>query len=668
MSSTFNLFKKEPLASLKVCCRRPTAIICSVVLGMFSVLGITTAYGQASLQEFGYRNTNASINLLVIAAQYEGRSPLAHNNEYYNNLVFGSGVGSVNGYFLENSIGRFQWTRTSQGLIGPLRIPSQAAVQPEDTDKAASIIDAAMQADDYFAPFDKNRDGKVTKDELALLIIQNLDVGSLRSVPCRKTGRSTVQVCLDVLQVSDRPSLTLLAHELSHFLGTKDIYGRWATGDNLNLNCTLMGPISPGGDGREAFHLDPRHKLQLGWIEPQIRSVPSSGTAVLRAPTNRRADASLLLFDPSRPRTEYFIVEYRSPGSFDQNVCGEGLAIWHVAQDGRGNLVTIPSLNGAKGDYWGIFLEGAPMLQRGGNLLWRAGMTTPPLRWLDGTPTGISIYVNPFSPGAQEISISWDNYANKIFRFDKNDVAKGFQPILGNLVTITSDSLGNTWGVNRLDEIYKYNASTAQFEQRPGALRQIFAGGGSVWGLNAVNSVYRYSSVSQSFERIPGKLIHMVVGGNDAAWGLNGGWQIYRFNRNTQQFEEIPGSLRQLAGRSESNLWGLNHYDQVFRYNPSIKKFEEIPGFLKQIAADTSGNAWGINGKNEIFTYTLTSGRFVQIPGQLVQISVDSGGAVWGLNQNNNIYRFNATTSLFERVEGVLTTIEAGHDSVWGLK
>lgn len=589
MSNTFNLFKKEPLASPEVCCRRPATIICSVVLGMFSVLGITTAYGQASLQEFGHRHTNASIPLLVITAQYGGRPPLAHNNEYYKNLVFGSGVGSVNGYFLENSIGRFQWERTdhgawltnSQGVIGPLQIPSQAAAQPKDADKAVSIIDAAMQADDYFARFDKNRDGKVTNDELALLIIENLPLGSSREVPCRRTGRSTVQVCLEVLQVRDDPSLALLAHELSHFLGTKDLYGRWGTGDNFNVACTLMGLTSPGGDGRESFHLDPRHKLQLGWIEPQIRSVPSSGTAVLRAPTNKRADASLLLFDPSRPRTEYFIVEYRSPGSFDQNVCGEGLAIWHVAQDGRGNLVTIPSLNGAAGDYWGIFLEGAPMLQRGGNLLWRAGMTTPPLRWLDGTPTGISIYVNPFSPGAQEISISWDNYANKIFRFDKNDVAKGFQPILGNLVTITSDSSGNTWGVNRLDEIYKYNATTAQFEQRPGALRQIFAGGGSAWGINAVNSVYRYSSASQSFERIPGKLIQMVVGGNDAAWGLNGGWQIYRFNRNTQQFEEIPGSLRQLAGRSESNLWGLNHYDQVFRYNPSIKKFEEIPGFLK---------------------------------------------------------------------------------------
>ncbi len=278
---------------------------------------------------------------------------------------------------------------------------------------------------------------------------------------------------------------------------------------------------------------------------------------------------------------------------------------------------------------------------------------------IDGLAEPLLCARHPATP--QSISL-------QIFRFDKNDVAKGFQPIPGRLVAITSDGSGNTWGVNNLDEIYKYNSNTAQFERRPGLLRQIFAGGGSVWGVNHLNSVYRYSSASQSFEPIPGKLIHMVVGDNDVAWVLNGAWAIYRFDKNTQQFENIPGALRQLAGRSESNLWGLNHLGNVYHYNQSKKEFEQVPGNLKQIAADTSGNAWGINGKNEIYTYTLTSGRFAQMPGQLVQISVDSGGAVWGLNQNNNIYRFNTTISLFERVEGVLTKIEAGNDSVWGLK
>ncbi len=250
---------------------------------------------------------------------------------------------------------------------------------------------------------------------------------------------------------------------------------------------------------------------------------------------------------------------------------------------------------------------------------------------IDGLADSLICAEHPATP--QSISL-------QIFRFDKNDVAKGFQPIPGRLVAITSDGSGNTWGVNNLDEIYKYNSNTAQFERRPGLLRQIFAGGGSVWGVNHLNSVYRYSSASQSFEPIPGKLIHMVVGDNDVAWGLNGAWAIYRFDKNTQQFENIPGALRQLAGRSESNLWGLNHLGNVYHYNQWKKEFEQIPGNLKQIAADTSGNAWGINGKNEIYAYTLASGRFVQIPGQLVQISVDSGGAVWGLNQNNNILHY----------------------------
>ena len=44
---------------------------------------------------------------------------------------------------------------------------------------------------------------------------------------------------------------------------------------------------------------------------------------------------------------------------------------------------------------------------QGGNLLWGSGVTTPYLRWLDGTATATRIFVRSFSPGDPTITVEW---------------------------------------------------------------------------------------------------------------------------------------------------------------------------------------------------------------------------------------------------------------------
>src|SRR5882672_3000507 len=100
---------------------------------------------------------------------------------------------------------------------------------------------------------------------------------------CIKTDNSSVELCVTVLMTGDTPSLFLVSHELSHFLGTLDLYGRWGTTDNLSFACTLMGSPVGGIDGRQSLHLDPWHKLQLGWAQPRIRSITTSGSETLVA-------------------------------------------------------------------------------------------------------------------------------------------------------------------------------------------------------------------------------------------------------------------------------------------------------------------------------------------------------------------------------------------------
>jgi hypothetical protein len=54
-----------------------------------------------------------------------------------------------------------------------------------------------------------------------------------------------------------------------------------------------------------------------------------------------------------------------------------------------------------------VFTAGAPDLTQGGNLVWGSGMTTPYLKWLDGTTTATKLFVRPFSPGDSFITIEW---------------------------------------------------------------------------------------------------------------------------------------------------------------------------------------------------------------------------------------------------------------------
>ncbi len=379
--------------------------------------GAARATSHFVLRDFGHEKMKppSSIPLLVVTAQYAGKPTLAHPNAFYDELVFNQlRPPSVNGYFMENSRGRFFWSRAGQGTIGPFQLPAAVGQETNDKKRPARVIEAVMASGFNFAQFDVNQDGKVTGNELAVLIIESYPSGARRATDpaCIKTGGSSVDVCVTVLLVGDRPSLFLLAHELSHFLRTIDLYGRWDTDDNLNAGCTLMGPMIDGADGRGAVHLDPWHKLQLGWAEPRIRALSSSGGETLQA-ANLAPDAAVILYDPARGPGEFFIVEYRSPRqqgfNYDGSVCGEGVAIWHVLHDGNRNPAMIPNLVGADrpGQFPGVYLEGAPTLQRGGNRLWGSGATTPVLRWLDGTPTGKVIRVDAFAPGAPSVKVWW---------------------------------------------------------------------------------------------------------------------------------------------------------------------------------------------------------------------------------------------------------------------
>jgi M6 family metalloprotease-like protein len=359
--------------------------------------------------------------------------PLAHDAGYYHQLIFNpfpdASVGtmgrSVNGYYMDVSCGRFQWSRAGD-VIGPLHVSIDLAAM-HTGERLQTLIPMIAGAGYSFSRVDANADGSVAPSELSVLIIDNGSTSSgqtTSAVRCSVATQSVGDVTVHGSFVGSRPSLTLIAHELSHQLGTADLYGH---DGNRNSWVTLTGPEA-GDDNMASVHLDPWHKMRLGWAEPTMWALDTFGTVTLPVANSVNPGAAMILHDDSRGPQEFFIVEYRSrdaeafylrsssPGSglispnYDSDVAGNGVAIWHVYLV-NGEPVELevfapgPFPQPPIGTDKSVFVDGAPDFEHGGTQLWEAGQTTPLLRWLDGTETKTRLRIGQFDPLSREVVV-----------------------------------------------------------------------------------------------------------------------------------------------------------------------------------------------------------------------------------------------------------------------
>ncbi len=406
-----------------------------------------------TLEDFGHQKMKINGTLavgarptLVILLDLADTGSFAHSNSYYDNLVFNvfntnsAGLRSVNGFMLVNSHARFSLARAGAGLIGPLKLPAAERTQAltNDTMRSGFTIQAAWTAGFNFAQFDSNGDGRITHDELLVLIFNNLtqdDSGAARwANPSGIHGAdftppdSPVSFGIMVGLMTQRVSFATLCHEFTHVLGTRDLYGG-LNGETVcyNYQYTLMSCTITRADDMVSFGLDAWHKLQLGWVDPRIRLLSTGGVETTAAAQSVAAtDAPVILYDPARGSKEFFLVEYRtrnSPGGagYEDDLPSNGLAIWHVVHDANNNLFQfangIPSVR----------LYGPPDLQpgTGPNLLWNNNVTTPLLTWADGTATSTKINVKPFNSGDGSVAFEWFTPSETWVEFQYSGVEQG---------------------------------------------------------------------------------------------------------------------------------------------------------------------------------------------------------------------------------------------------
>ena len=318
--------------------------------------------------------------ILVEFSNYKFRSP--HTRDFYDQFFFGPNQPNISDYFRENSHGIFRWEKAA--IVGPVLAPDDPATAADESRsecafgnvelcpgtsstenkiRARAIELAASRGFDY-AKYDDNRDGRLTFAELGIVIIRSAEVGDTwggtrKTDPsCVRPPNSSVEVCSRIPDATEGASFATVAHELSHPLGTEDLYGS----NCLNQNATLLG-CTVGGpeDQRESYHLDPWHKFRLGWNLPQIYKLTETANCTALDPVQSKnaydiaqpnSYSPVILYDPYRGTHEYFILEVRDPGQggYDVNVPDQGVAIWYVMTDGNHVPPSIPGFYIGPGD------------------------------------------------------------------------------------------------------------------------------------------------------------------------------------------------------------------------------------------------------------------------------------------------------------------------------
>jgi len=431
--------------------------------GKASVLGLAIAclcqmqpLRAVTLKDFGYQNWNingklalGSRPILVIFVNFAGHTPLPESLSFYSNLVFNaSQTPSMKGYYQASSDGAFS---ISGGAI-MLTLPASELFEVysnaypafiRDEVYCSNIIAQAMSSGKFdFESYDANHDGHITPDELSILIMTSdpgeTGFGGSRPVPPNGIGTVSVPGLTYDWGYGPNdnfPNVALMGSSVPLIVWCEELEETWGANDIYGHNCNSMS-LSPqscfennfnGTNVGAYYYLDPWNRLELGWCQPRIYSLTAGGIATISAAQAGDPTSPIILYDPARGTSEYFILEYRT---WTNSVIGSGydlyagndlrgdpvtygLVIWHVQLDANYNLTSTTAPTN-KYDYKSTtntvtcWAENSPDLTPSDvPVLWGSNSTTPNLTWIDGTQTLTTIHVHPFNPGDNSITVEW---------------------------------------------------------------------------------------------------------------------------------------------------------------------------------------------------------------------------------------------------------------------
>jgi M6 family metalloprotease-like protein len=371
----------------------------------------------ALARAFGYENRKVTGQrpLLLLWLRDGSKPKSSHNFAFYERLFFGTKnarIPSVNGYLAQVSHGKFSFKLA--GKLGPYEY---GKFDNLDYRKICSdgIRLAKEKGKFAFAHFDRNKDGVLTTDELAVILIYNrwnLDAW------CRWAFRNTFdkpRLLVDlagVVGIGEEVGFASINHELMHSLGIN--FEMYEHGFHSQLT-VMSSTIFNNPDDRRSFHPGAWLKMQFGWVEPKVCALQIPGSANLLAQQlkpNQDKHGSVILYHPEKGTKEFFLLEYRNPkvvgGSYDANVSSAGVAIWHVIHGKNKWITRVPVEGNPKATVASVFNRGAPNWKQGGNQLFTDQHGAIALKWLDGSDTRVRLRILARDRRGTYVTIRWE--------------------------------------------------------------------------------------------------------------------------------------------------------------------------------------------------------------------------------------------------------------------
>ncbi len=187
-------------------------------------------------------------------------------------------------------------------------------------------------------------------------------------------------------------ALGTFCHENGHMLcDYPDLYDYGYESSGVGAYCLMCGGGSV--DEKNPAHVSAYLKRLSGWAR-SVTAIQHDQQVQLPAGQNDFA-----LF--ARTASEYFLIEHRRRSGRDASLPGQGLAIWHVDEDGSNNneqrtptqhyelsleqadgLFQLEQLRGHDGDAGDLFGAGTTRF---------ADTTTPDSKWWDGTASNLEV-------------------------------------------------------------------------------------------------------------------------------------------------------------------------------------------------------------------------------------------------------------------------------------
>jgi M6 family metalloprotease-like protein len=448
--------------------------------------------------------------------------PWFHTPDFYKQLLYGGGTSiDVASFYREESRGNFVFSNA--GVLGP--VTYKGWLNRSDTQHHQDVVLMMQAAGFDFAKYDTNHDGYITDDELELLAFANGALGGqgVNRYPAGCdyiSGNSMLRVCSRIVFVPEEIDFETLTHELSHSLGTEDLYG-----DNTNkgecysvgltlMSCTLENPP----DSRATIYHDAWHRLKLGWTlvnDPASGWASKDGSSILlsdnawRSKDGQYSSPVMLMNDKPTggAAKEYYLFEYRGASGYDQNVSSIGVVVWHVQEDSTGNAWR--GQDGSQPPGHAIYAVSSHN-PKGGSRAWSADDGHFQLAWADGTVLPYTFWVGP--PVGDSATLHWapapaNNQPPVVTITAPSDMSSGGYG-LGNAVHLAAtvvDSRGQTVPSAHVDwtgeaaggtpALIGHGTSAYYTFVRPGSY-VITATGYDAYGAHATSKAVHYEALA----------------------------------------------------------------------------------------------------------------------------------------------------------------------------